>query len=247
MFEGLLLAWVLATTSTDALAAAQKGCQGCRLAPFEMHYAVSRNGKALGSAHLSLTDDGGGLWTLQMAVEATKGLASIAGYKEIESSTLKADDLGWGVVAYERKRKVAFRNRDESMRFDWNAGQLWSERGGEQRQEALPANTVDSNSLTLLLGHQLRAGDGLASYPVARRGKVDRWRFDVAAEEIVDGFVVQRVERRRENSQRTTTSWFSAEHGYLPIRLQQVEEDGETITMSLQQALGAAAPKGQTE
>jgi len=247
VFEGLLIAGVLAATSTDALAAAQKGCQGCRLAPFEMHYAVSRNGKALGSAHLSLTDNGGGQWTLQMQVEATKGLASIAGYKEVERSTLKADDFGWSVLAYERKRKVAFRNRDESMRFDWHAGELWSERGGEQRQEPLPANTVDSNSLTLLLGHQLRVGEGLTSYPVARRGKVDQWRFDVAAEELVDGFVVQRVERRRENSQRITTSWFSAAHGYLPIRLQQVEQDGETITMSLRQALGAAAPKGHTE
>ncbi len=242
MIEGLLVIGVLAAASIDPSTPPSTACQGCRLVPFEMHYEVSRNGKALGHAQLSLSEDAEGQWTLRMAVEATKGLASVAGYKEVERSTLKADDHGWAVLAYERKRKVAFRNRDESMRFDWRAGELWSERSGEQRYRKLPARTVDSNSLTLLLGHQLRSGQPLDSYPVARRGKVDRWRFDLAAEERIDGFAVHRVERRRADSERTTTSWFSPAHGYLPIRLQQVEEDGETITMSLRRAFGAAAP-----
>ncbi len=208
-------------------------CSGCELSPFEMRYEVSRDGKALGEAKLSLRSDDGELWTLQMEVQATKGLAGFAGYSEVERSSLQADAQGWRVVRYERKRKVAFRNRDERMDFDWGAQRLSSQREGKANQVQLPAGTVDSNSLTLLLGHLLRHNQPLQQFTVARRGSVDQWQFALNGTENVNGHQTQRVERVREDSKRTTSSWFSPAHDYLPIRLQQVEEDGETITMTL--------------
>lgn len=225
----------LIAASTSSVSAASYSCTGCELSPFEMRYEVSRDGKALGEARLSLSSDDGTTWTLQMEVQATKGLAGFAGYSEVERSSLQADERGWRVIRYERKRKVAFRNRDEQMEFDWSAQRLSSQRDGKTSQTQLPQGTVDSNSLTLLLGHLLRHKQPLQNFTVARRGSVDQWQFALSDTEQINGHQTQRVERVREDSKRTTSSWFSPAHDYLPIRLQQVEEDGETITMTLQE------------
>ena len=241
--SGLILSAAVASAANlEAPQHPPYGCPDCTLQAFQLDYDVSRNGKQLGQAQLSLRPSGGSLWVLEMQVEATKGLASVAGYRETERSTLRLDEHGWQIVDYQRKRKVAFGNRDEHMRFDWDNGRLDSEIQGEPRTVALPPGTVDSNSLTLLLGHQLSLAQEPGSYSVARSGKVDQWRFALADGETIDGFAVHRLDRIREDSRRTTTSWFSPAHGYLPIRLQQVEKDGETITMTLRAAHGAASP-----
>lgn len=235
MHKEFFAALSLIVAGIGSASATSYSCAGCELRPFEMRYQVSRDGKSMGEAKLSLSTDDGKLWTLQMEVAATRGLAGFAGYSEVERSSLQADAQGWRVLRYERKRKVAFRNRDEQMDFDWSTQRLSSRRDGKATEVQLPAGTVDSNSLTLLLGHLLRHQLPLQAFTVARRGSVDRWQFALGAAEQVNGHRTQRVERIREDSKRTTSSWFSPAHDYLPIRLQQVEEDGETITMTLQE------------
>ncbi len=69
--------------------------------------------------------------------------------------------------------------------------------------------------------------------PVASKGKIESWRFlVVGTEEIQTGngrISAVRVERVRENSERKTVSWHASAYRYLPVKVEQIEPDGERL------------------
>ena len=73
---------------------------------------------------------------------------------------------------------------------------------------------------------------------VASKGKLEEWRFLVAGTEQVDtgsGRVEAiRVERLRDNPERKTVSWHAPKYGYLPVKVEQIEPDGERLVSLLQ-------------
>lgn len=206
--------------------------------PFDLRYEVFRNGKAQGQAQLSLSELGPDRWRLRMVVEADRGLAGLIGFREEESSELRLGEGGeWQVLAYRRQRDAGFRKRSERIDFDWEAGRALIVEDGEQQVLPLQPGLADQNSVVLRMAADLIAQRSPGPYQVLRRGRIDQWQFRQLPAEQIGGRQVVLIERVREHNRRRTLSWLAPELGYMPVRMEQIE-DGETLRLELVEGPG---------
>jgi outer membrane lipoprotein-sorting protein len=84
----------------------------------------------------------------------------------------------------------------------------------------------------------LKAGASALNYPVIEKDQVSDQRYVQSGHETVslgstnvDAVKVSRD--RGADSKRQTTYWFAPQRGWMPVQIEQIEKNGETITMRL--------------
>lgn len=225
---------ILASAAVAALPASGAAAQ-TPLPAFEAEYEVIRNGKSIGSSRMALQPEGNH-WRYSSQTSGERGMASLVGLR-IEQRM----DFQWQhgqpqplTASYEQKATLS--SRSVEVRYDWNIGRYrLSDRRGEH-EHALPAGTVDRYGSGIAIAARLAAGEREFVLPVAYPDGVRDWRFRVAGEETLetaDGRVeTLRVERVRDDSDRSTISWHDPQRDHIAVRLVQ-REDGNTIESRL--------------
>jgi hypothetical protein len=193
------------------------------LAPFNADYQVQRNGKELGRATLTLRPAGDGTWEFSERTEGTKGMASLLGVDVTEQSTFRWRDGMPEGLDYRYDQHTALKSRQRSTRFDWTA--------------PLDESAMDRNLVTIALMAALKAGAHELSFAVVDKDRVSAQRYVRGARESLSlpagRIEAVRIDRQRENSRRTTTLWLAPRLDWLPVQIEQVEKNGETITLQL--------------
>jgi hypothetical protein len=212
---------------------------GTPLAPFSASYVVQRNGKDLGSMRMTLAAAGEGRWQFESHTRGTSGMASLLKVSIQEQSTLRYEQGSYVSEAYRYQQDMLGRHR--SRDFQRGADGSIAERDNDKYWRYTASGPVlDRHAVVLAIAEALRDGavlQGEIALPVVSKGKVESWRFRVAGEESVDTALgalrAVRVERIREDSKRTTVSWHAPQHAYLPVKVEQVEPDGERLVSVL--------------
>jgi len=230
---------LLALAATAAAAAAAPA----PLAPFQADYVVLRNGKELGHATLTLREAQGGTWEFSNETRGTKGMASMLGLDIVEKSTFRwRDGLPEG-LQYRYEQHAAIKSRKRSADFDWNAREARNSDGKNDWVAPLERSAMDRSVVTLAIMARLKAGSHDLTFPVVDKDRVAEQRYVQGAQEALSlpagRFDAVRIERQRDDASRTTISWFAPARGWLPVQIEQVEKNGETVTMQL-----ASAPRG---
>jgi hypothetical protein len=207
------------------------------LQPFQADYQVLRNGKELGHATLTLREAGNGSWEFSSQTKGTKGMASMLGLDVVEKSTFRwRDGLPEG-LQYRYSQQAAIKSRERSTDFDWSTRQAVSHDGGNTSTASLQGTAMDRNLVTIALMAKLKTGAQDLAFPVVDKDHVSTQRYASGAHEALPlpaGTIeAVRVDRQRDDSRRTTTSWFAPQRNWLPVQIEQVEKNGETITMRL--------------
>jgi Protein of unknown function (DUF3108) len=207
------------------------------LRAFTGDYQVFRNGKELGSATISLQPEGKA-WLFRTHTIGNKGLAGLLGISIDEQSRFTMAGEQIVALSYQYQQKTALKDRDRSLDFDWAAKQVTQfEKDKDPVRYATQAGALDRHILIIALGLDLAANKTSLSYPVANKGAITPWNFRDAGKETIvtaEGAIsATKVERLRENAERKTTTWLAPSFGYLPVKIEQIEPDGETITMVL--------------
>jgi len=207
------------------------------LRPFQADYEVLRNGSPLGRAKLALRDVDGS-WEFTSHTKGTTGMAGMLGLDVEETSLFRwHDGLPVG-LQYSYAQHAAIKSRRRSTDFDWQAGEARSQDGKRDWVAMLDRDAMDRSLVTLALMARLSAGSTDLNFAVVDKDHVAEQRYVQAAREslplpagTIDAI---RIERRRDDGdRRTTTSWFAPQRGWLPVQIEQVEKNGETITMRL--------------
>lgn len=203
--------------------------------PFKAEYVASRNGKPLGQTTIELIDNGDDSWTLRTTTLGTDGLASLVGLDVVEESRLRWLGGRPETLAYDFRQKAALRSKRRHGEFDWSRREVFMQDGDHEARYALVDGTVDRHALTMALVADLARGVDPAPYKVAMKDAIEDIRYTGCGNAEVSvpagRYVTRCLERRRER--RTSTSWFAASIGWLPVRIEQVEKNGETITLEL--------------
>jgi hypothetical protein len=97
---------------------------------------------------------------------------------------------------------------------------------------------MDRHLVALALMADLKAGASALSYPVVEKNQVSDQRYVQSGHETVSlgSMNVDAVKVSRDrgaDSKRQTTYWFAPKRDWLPVQIEQVEKNGETITMRL--------------
>jgi len=223
--------------------------------PFEGEYAVFENDKRIGTAKLSLQMTGKNRFTFLTDTEGDRGLAGFLGAEIHERSDLERVDGRLRSRHYWYEQNVAFRTRKRVIGFDYDKQVASEDDGKNPSRYAIGKHVFDRHAVVLGLAEELaqaKPGQPIVSLSpsVAHKGEVSAWQFQVLAKETVvtgEGSVeTLKVQRMRANKERVTSSWHAKRWGYLPVRIEQVEPDGERFRMELlrwKQVPSAAATK----
>lgn len=207
--------------------------------PFEADYEVRRNGEVIGVGHISLRHRDDGRFEMNTRSEGTAGLAAVAGVKRDETSVLRWTGDGLALVEYRMRQKAAWNTREHRVVVDPASGTVTSTYKGETARYAGVPGLLDKQSVTAAMMVAVADGQrGLLRFPVADRKDVDEQRYEVAAAVRLRTAIgterALRLERRRDMpGGRQTKVWLARNHGWLPLRILQVEDDGERLDLRI--------------
>ena len=207
--------------------------------PFQASFTVSRNGKDLGVMRMQLLERAPGELEFVSRTEGNKGLAGFLGVTIEDRSTLRQDETGLSSLNFNHQQDMFGRHRARHLSIQ--DGTI--SESDDDKAWSYPAAGPVLDRHAVVLGIAARLGDGIANgslfdLPVASKGKLESWRFLVVGPEQVDTgngrISAIRVERVRENADRKTVSWHAPEFGYMPVKVEQLEPDGEQFLSVLQ-------------
>ena len=234
MFPSRLCLVVSSLFVTAAAMAAESPVQ-----PFHADYTVSRNGKDMGKATLDLRNTGND-WEFVSQTHGTSGMAAMLGVDIQEKSTFAWNANKPECITYSYSQK-ALKSRTTSITCDWNAKSANVDDNGKSANVALASPAMDRNLVALALMVDLKAGSSALNYPVIDKDQISDQHYVQSGHELislgssnVDAIKVARD--RGADSKRQTTYWFAPKRGWLPVQIEQVEKNGETITMRLASA-----------
>lgn len=206
------------------------------LEPFEASFDVLDDGKRVGRATLSLKREGEH-WVFTTDTTGERGMAGFLGARIHEQSRFRYEQGQLRSLDYRYRQKISFRERTRRIDFDWSTRRAREDDGKRRAEYALPATAIDRHLAVLALMLDLSAGRKTLEHPVAYKGEVEAWRFRESGRERLNtpagALETVRLERVRENAARRTISWHAESMGWLPVRIEQIEPDGERYTLML--------------
>lgn len=194
-----------------------------------------RNGRAVGSSQVELTDLGDGTWRWRASTAGERGMASLVGLRIDQEMRFRWHDGLPRPIDSQYRQRATLGNREVQVRYDWDALRYTLvDRKGEHRH-ALSGGASDRYGSGAALVAMLAAGRTDFALQVAYPDGLRTWRFRVAGEETVDTPSGQvralRVERVRDgDDDRSTVSWHDPRRGHLMVRMVQVEDGDSTET-----------------
>jgi hypothetical protein len=203
---------------------------------FHADYDVLRNGKQQGKATLDLRNAGND-WEFLSQTHGTSGVAALLGVDIQEKSTFTWNANAPKCLTYAYSQK-ALKTRSTSITCDWNAKSANVDDNGKSANVVLASSAMDRHLVALALMADLKSGKSTLSYPVIDKTQISDQRYVQAGHETVSlgstNIDAVKVTRDRGgDSKRQTSYWFAPKRNWLPVQIEQVEKNGETITMRL--------------
>lgn len=208
--------------------------------PFSLSYTVFRNDQALGVADLRNMQVSPGHWQFVSQTKATQGIANFAGASISEQSNLIVRRERLELLSNRLETKVAWKSIIKTSQLvDAGKTYLYKDDKGS-KSVPYQAGMLDQHSLTLALMLDLRTsnkGQNLV-YPVFNKGKAEPYTFKVIGYQVLNTALgplnTVRVDRIRKTANgKTTRSWFAVDKNFIPVLIQQNDENGDDIEMRL--------------
>ncbi len=211
------------------LALAAPAAQAAELKPFHATYRASYNNMAA-NATMSLAPAGGDRWTYSMNVQ--NALAQLN-----RTSTVDASGAQLRPVSNRESSSMLVKKRSKQASFNWaNAQATWSGdvKADRRGPVKLQAGDVDGMTLNLALVQDALAGKPMR-YRLIENGKAKPVTFSSAGREnvTVAGKAMQATKVTGSDGDSRMTVWV-VQGIPVPVRIQQRDDDGDTIDLSLQ-------------
>lgn len=204
---------------------------------FRADYELYRNGKLMGVSTISLSKSRSGYQFKTESASEGGMIGLLGGAKIEETSEFSVVESVFQPMRYNYKQSVSLKRRKRQIVFDWKQKWAREDDGDAVVSYLLPAGALDRNLVVLALADDLKSGAETLDHVVAYKGEASTWEFKNSGEEQVQTaagvIAATKVERVRENKDRSTISWHAQKYEYLPIKILQREPDGESIEMRL--------------
>lgn len=202
------------------------------LFPFNARYAVFRGGKPLGDATLDLAQ-AGGRWRIDLRLEATHGLMSLANI-DIEQSTVFDEVAGtFRPLSQSTVKKALFSRKQVTGTYDWAQGQArWTGDVKKTRRAPVPLKAGDMNALLINLAVLRDAAPGATlHYRFVDDGRARDQEYRVAAAreaQVVDDLAYAALRVERVHGTGVGMTFWVVESVPTPIRIvRHDDEDGD--------------------
>lgn len=217
--------------SLMVMACASMAAADAPVAPYSADYEVLRNGKAVGSSSTHL-ERNGDTWTWRSHTAGERGMAWMVGLKVDQSMDFRWTDGTPQPLRSNYRQQATLGNRSVDVDYDWSAHRYrLRDRKGEHSHE-LEHGATDRYGSGINVAALLAHGERDFTLKVAHADGLRDWHFRVAGEETLDtssGPVrTLRIERIRDDDDRSTTTWVDPDRNYVVVRMLQVEDGDRT-------------------
>lgn len=211
---------------------------------FTARYELSKGPLTLAEARVEFRRPAPGRYRYEVHTQAV-GLARLFYKGEIdEVSEGRITDSGFRPERYRYERTGDDRARTAELRFDWEAMQVVNDIANRPWRLDITPATIDRVTTPLQLMYDLTVGgaDDTLTYRIADGGELKSYTVHFEGEEIIETpagrFRTVKVVRRDEDGEREFRLWAAPELHYLPVRIEQWEEDDGTFTLNLSELEG---------
>jgi hypothetical protein len=220
------------------------------LAPFLATYQVQVHGITIGAMERRLIRTSPEEFRFESITEAT-GIARLL-YRDLvrETTSWRATATGPTMLAYEY-HQTGSKTRQVTITFDHDNGAIHNTVNGSSWDMPIETGVVDKLAYQVLLMLDLAAGPHELRYRIADGGRIKTYDFVVLGGETLTTpagtFAALKLRRSSTGDDRNTTIWCAVELSFLPIRVDQEEADGGTVSIRLERFQPGAANTGQGE
>ena len=211
---------------------------------YHAEYAVSRNGSAQATATVNYGPQANGRWQLSSHTKGSQGMAALVGFDSDENSILRWNGDQPETIDYRFSQKAAWNTKQRSVKVDAAGGHITSIDKDKTYSLTYQPGVLDQNAVNVALINDLAAGKrGDLVYNVVNKGAMSTQRYHVVGEVTLPTKLGSqrtiKIERIRDNADgRSTTLWFGVDQGFIPLRMEQHEPNGDSIDMRISR-LGA--------
>lgn len=202
--------------------------------PFEASFSLRIKGAQFGEMKRSLNLLPNGEY-LYSSDTKTTGLARLF-YKDhiVEKSTWLYEDNLIKPVHYYYDRSGGKKIREVTVDFDYETKQILTTVNGESWQMPLEGIIFDKLLYQLSIMRDLSLAQADIDYNIADGGRIKNYFFQYLGEETIKtdlgSFNTIKMQRHKPNQRRKTTFWCAKELNYLPIKVENIEDDGRKTT-----------------
>jgi len=161
----------------------------------------------------------------------------------IEKSTWHFSGGQLQPLLYSYEHTGGKKDRDVNVKFDWSTRRITNSINGSSWQMPIQAYIMDKLLYQLAIMYDLEKGRKDISYVIADGGKIKQYDFELVGEERlqtpIGEFSTLKLSRHKPNSRRKTVIWCARELGYMPVKVENIENNGRE-TMAIIEGLSGA-------
>lgn len=197
---------------------------------FTASYDVRINGIKVGYANFNLKHLQADEY-LYHSEAGTTGMVKLLGADtSTESSRWRYVDKRVQVLEYKAQREKGDDDDNANLVFDWQKLSVANRGAGDHWEIAMPEGTLDPMVMQLAMLFDLRDGLRVFKYPVAVRGRIKHYHFEVAGSDMTTlPFGNYRTVKlaRQDDKRDQSWVWSAPELDYFPVRF--VKQKGSGV------------------
>jgi len=206
-----------------------------KLTEFEARYDVFRSGVKIAQMQRSVNrqDDGRLIYRSETNVS---GLVSMFRKDRIiEQSTWQYTNGQVIPQYYEYQHSGTSKNRDVTIEFDWNKKLITNSVNGDPWRMPTSEGILDKLLYQYSIMLDMQAGKSSLRYTIADGGMEKIYIFEKLGEEVVEtplgNLNTVKMRRHRPDSDRESIFWAAPDIGYLPIKLENIDDGVRTVVL----------------
>lgn len=212
------------------------GLGAVELTPFSATYNLTRAGVSIGKVLRTLSRQDDGTYVYESQSQSSGVLAIFLKDRVTERSRWQITDDTVRSIEYLYERTGGSKTRHVRLAFDWESMIVTNNVDGDPWKMPLLPGAMDKLLYQLAVMRDLRAGKRKLIYDVADGGKIKSYEFDIDGEEFIETQIGKlksiRVTRNRDD--RITTIWCAAEYGFIPVQIEQFEENHGLLRLTIE-------------
>ena len=211
--------------------------------PFSASYSLHSMGTRIATMKRSFASLESGIYLYYSETNTDGLLALLRKDQIIEKSTWQFTEGQLQPLLYSYLHTGGKKNRNVEINFDWSARKITNSINGSSWQMPIQAYIMDKLLYQLAIMYDLDKGMNKISYAIADGGKIKTYDFELVGKEGVNtpigDFDALKLVRHKSNTNQKTAIWCAKELGYLPVKVENVEDNGRQTTAIIETLTGS--------
>lgn len=220
-----------------------------RVPSFHALYDVRIKGVKVAKAEFILSRQENGEYIYQQNSK-TVGMAAWFRKEKIkEISRWKLTDKGIIPIQYIYSRQGGDDDKEVDLVFNWQQGIAENRVSVNPWSLEVPLGTLDKMVMQVAMLMDLSAGERKFNYPIADKGRLKNYEFEVVGEEMIELpnglFNTIKLSRMNDDNDKTYI-WSAPDLQYMPVRFMKQKEEGFAYEINLKEIINVSTNSEQS-